>query len=104
MKKDSTLTVATEGHPLVAEAVVVNSSGKDAMRIQGNVNISADSLCVVGGITIKGSLNSPEDMGISENMGDTGVVPDSFEEIPNPTMPVCRIGVRLTRKRATHRR
>ena len=84
MKQDSTLDVFTEGNPLAAEVIVVNSHGKDALRIQGDANISADGLNVAGGMTVKGGLNCPEGMGISENMGDVGIVEDFLVEIEEP--------------------
>lgn len=84
MRKNSVLTVATDGHPLAAELVVINASGRDALRIQGTASIATDGLWVVGGLNIKGTLSHPDDMGISENMGEVGIIPDFFEELQEP--------------------
>ena len=62
MKNNPTLTVVSEVSPLAAETIVVNSSAEDALLVQGNATISADSLDVAGGMTIKGSLSYPEEM------------------------------------------
>jgi cyclophilin family peptidyl-prolyl cis-trans isomerase len=80
LKGSPTLTVITEDADTCSDLFDIYSSAEDALLVQGNANVIASKLNISGGKIIKGSLNYPDDMVISEKLGDIGgLPPDLFE-------------------------
>jgi hypothetical protein len=70
LKNNSILTIVGDDGDNIVEGIIVNSLAKDAVLVQGKASISADFLQIAGTIDIKGSLSYPEEMHISDNIGE----------------------------------
>ncbi|RKY06065.1 MAG: hypothetical protein DRP56_08085 [Planctomycetota bacterium] len=84
LKGNPTLTVITEDTDTRTDLFNIYSSAQDALLVQGNARITASKLNIAGGMNIKGNLSYPDDMVISENLGDIGGLPPSLFEHYEP--------------------
>lgn len=69
LKNNSEMTVITGTNPIIAEMIIVNSLADNAFLVQGNASISANFINIAGGMTVRGSLDHPEEMGFNEYLG-----------------------------------